>query len=202
LTQPGTVALTSRADRTGGDPLAQQMRRWLRSVAATPVRRNVTQQLMRAPIVLAAVDLSQEWEALADALRATARRVLQIEPHARLACVSVLKTNRIALDAPTDEAGRNRHVQLLVQLQHWARPLALPPHRITYHVLEAPDPAAAIIDYARVNRVDHIVIGCRGLSGLRRYLGGVSTRVVVEAPCSVTVVKVAREEALGAAVSA
>jgi nucleotide-binding universal stress UspA family protein len=202
LTQPGTVALTSRADRTGGDPLAQQVRRWLRSVAATPVRRNVTQQLMRAPIVLVAVDLSQEWEALADALRATARRVLQIEPHARLACVSVLKTNRIALDAPTDEAGRNRHVQLLVQLQHWARPLALPPHRITYHVLEAPDPAAAIIDYARVNRVDHIVIGCRGLSGLRRYLGGVSTRVVVEAPCSVTVVKVAREEALGAAVSA
>jgi eukaryotic-like serine/threonine-protein kinase len=199
LTQPQSVALTARAERTGGDSVAQQVRRWFRSVATTPVRRNVTQQLMRAPIVLAAVDLSQEWEALADALRATARRVLQIEPHARLACVSVLRTNRMVLDAPTDEVGRNRHVHLLVQLQHWARPLALPPHRITYHVLEAPEPAGAIIDYARVNRVDHIVIGCRGLSGLRRYLGSVSTRVVVEAPCSVTVVKVAREEALNAA---
>jgi len=27
-----------------------------------PERRNVSQQLMRAPIVLAAVDLSQEWK--------------------------------------------------------------------------------------------------------------------------------------------
>jgi non-specific serine/threonine protein kinase len=73
---------------------------------------------------------------------------------------------------------------------------------VTYHVLEAPDPAVAIVDYARANRVDHIVIGSRASSGLRRYLGSVSTRVVAEAPCSVTVVKVPREETLGAAVSA
>ena len=114
----------------------------------------------------------------------------------------MLKTNRIGLDTPTDEAGRNLHVQRLVQLQHWARSLALPPNRVTYHVLEAPDPAVAIVDYARANRVDHIVIGSRASSGLRRYLGSVSTRVVAEAPCSVTVVKVPREETLGAAVSA
>jgi nucleotide-binding universal stress UspA family protein len=202
LMHPQTVALTGRAARIGSAPIGQRLRRWMRSLGAMPVRRNVTQQLMRAPIVLAAVDLSQEWEALAEALRAAARRVLAAEPDARLACVSVLKTNRIGLDAPTDEAGRNRHVQRLVQLQHWARPLALPPHRLTCHVLEAPDPADAIIDYARTNRVDHIVIGCRGLSGLRRYLGGVSTRVVAEAPCSVTVVKVPREENLAAALPA
>jgi len=202
LAQPRTVALTARSDLTGPAPLAEQLRRWLRSLGAVPERRNVSQQLMRAPIVLAAVDLSQEWEALADALRAAARRVLQSEPYARLACVSVLKTNRIGLDTPTDEAGRNQHVQRLVQLQHWARSLALPPNRVTYHVLEAPDPAVAIVDYARANRVDHIVIGSRASSGLRRYLGSVSTRVVAEAPCSVTVVKVPREETLGAAVSA
>jgi nucleotide-binding universal stress UspA family protein len=199
LTQPSTLVLTERADRTRRIPLAQQFRRWVRAVGMEPVQRNVTQQLQRAPIVLAAVDVSQEWEALADALRTAARRVLQSEPHARLACLSVLKTNRIGLDTPIDESGRNRHVARLVQLQHWARPLALPPHRVTYHVLEAPDPAVAIIDYARTNRVDHIVIGSRGASGLRRYLGSVSTRVVAEAPCSVTVVKVPREEALNAA---
>jgi nucleotide-binding universal stress UspA family protein len=200
LKQPRTVVLTERSDWTGHIPLAQQLGRWVRSVGAEPVQRNVTQQLERAPIVLAAVDLAQEWEALADALRRAAQRVLRSEPHARLACLSVLKTNRIGLvDTPTDEAGRNRHVARLVQLQHWARPLALPPHRVTYHVLEAPDPAVAIIEYARNNRVDHIVIGSRGTSGLLRYLGSVSTRVVAEAPCSVTVVKVARDEALSAA---
>ena len=198
LTQPQTVALTARASWTGRLPIGKRLRRWARSLGASPQRRNVTQQLQRAPIVMAAVDLSQEWEALADALRATVRRVLTSEPQARLACVSVLK-RRIGLDTPTDEAGRNLHVQRLVQLQHWARPLVLPPQRVTYHVLEAPDPAEAIIDYARANRVDHIVIGCRGVSGLRRYLGSVSTRVVAEAPCSVTVVKVSRDEALEAA---
>lgn len=202
LAHPDSVALTARAQWTGELPLAQRLRRWARSIGAVPVRRNVTQQLLRAPIVVAAVDLSQEWEALADALRASVRRVLQSEPDARLACVSVLRTNRIGLDTPTDEAGRNRHVQRLVQLQHWARSLALPPERATYHVLEAPDPAEAIIDYARSNRVDHIVIGCRGSSGLRRYLGSVSAKVVAEAPCSVTVVKVPRAETLADAASA
>jgi eukaryotic-like serine/threonine-protein kinase len=202
LTQPRTITLTGRAHQTGKSSLGQRLRRWIHWFGAEPARRNVTQQLARAPIVVAAIDLSQEWEALADALRATAGRVLQTEAQARLACVSVLKTNRVGLDDPNDETGRNRHVQLLVRLQHWARSLQLPAHRITYHVLEAPDPADAIIDYARTNRVDHIVIGCRGISGLRRYLGSVSTRVVAEAPCSVTVVKIPREEALGEAVSA
>src|SRR5207245_6718918 len=127
--------------------------------------------------------------------------VLQSEPHARLACVSVLKTNLIGLDTPTDEAGRNLHVQRLVQLQHWARSLALPSHRVTYHVLEAPDPAVAIIDYARANRVDHIVIGCRGRSGLRRHLAGLTSGGVAQAPCPVTALKGARVEALRQALS-
>jgi eukaryotic-like serine/threonine-protein kinase len=198
LTQPHTVALTARAQPTHPIALGQRLRRWWHSLGAEPVRRNVTQQLMRSPIVLAAVDPSQEWEELAEALRVAARRVLQSEPNARLACVSVLRTNRIGLDTFTDEAGRNLHVKRLVELQHWARSLALPANRVTYHVLEAADPALAIIDYARANRVDHIMIGSRGASGLRRYLGSVSTRVVAEAPCSVTVVKVPRDQSVDA----
>ena len=31
--------------------------------------------------------------------------------------------------------------------------------RLTVHVLEAVDPAAAILEFTRVNQVDHIVIG-------------------------------------------
>jgi nucleotide-binding universal stress UspA family protein len=202
LTHPGAVSLTARADITDEESPWLRMRRWLSSVAARPVRRSIAQQLNRAPIVVAAVDLSQQWEALADALRTAARRVLLTEPEARLACVSILKTNRIAIDNPTDEAGRNLHVQRLVELQHWARPLGLPPQRVTFHVLESPDPAAAIIDYARQNGVDHIVIGSRGASALRRYLGSVSADVVARAGCTVTVVKVTPEERLRAEGSA
>jgi len=56
-------------------------------------------------------------------------------------------------------------------------------------VLESPDPAAALLDYARHAHVDHIVIGARGVSAVRRYLGSVSSQVVAQAPCNVTVVR-------------
>jgi K+-sensing histidine kinase KdpD len=39
---------------------------------------------------------------------------------------------------------------------------------VTLHVIEASDPARAIVDYARKNQVDHIVIGARSSGGLRR----------------------------------
>ncbi|MBT9524103.1 MAG: universal stress protein, partial [Rhizobacter sp.] len=93
--------------------------------------------------------------------------------------------------------GSSKHVNLLVQLKHWARPLVqslkLPSEaqagRVTFHVLEAPDPATAIIDYARKNQVDHIVMGARSSGTLRRYLGSVSTQVTAQSDCSVTVVR-------------
>ena len=71
-----------------------------------------------------------------------------------------------------------------------ARQLGLDEQRLTFHVLEAPDTAAAIVEFASKNQVDHIVMGARGNSALRRYLGSVSAQVVAEADCSVTVVRV------------
>ena len=61
--------------------------------------------------------------------------------------------------------------------------------RITFHVLEAIDPAETILDYARVNNVDHIVMGARANSTMRKILGSVSGKVAMEAPCTVTVVR-------------
>ena len=57
------------------------------------------------------------------------------------------------------------------------------------HVLEAVDPAAAILEFTRVNHVDHIVIGARQNSMLRTLLGSVSAKVAAEAACTVTVVR-------------
>ena len=198
LAHPHSVVLTARAAATRGQSTWLRLQRLTRRLAARPSTRTTSQHLNRAPIVMAAVDLSQEWEALADALRTAVRDVLNAAPEARLACVSILKTNRIAMDVTIDAEGNHRHVQRLVQLQHWARPLGLPAGRVTFHVLEAPDPAPAILDYAHANRVDHIVLGSRGASSLRRYLGSVSTQVVAEAACTVTVVKVAAEERVSA----
>lgn len=52
------------------------------------------------------------------------------------------------------------------------------------------DPAVEIIRLAHIYRVDLIVIGTRGLTGLNRIIqGSVSGHVVAEAPCSVLVIK-------------
>ncbi|CAN7479146.1 universal stress protein [Bosea sp. LjRoot237] len=75
-------------------------------------------------------------------------------------------------------------------LKDWARPLHLPEDRVSYHVIEAVSPADAILRYAEHNDIDHIVLGARASSPLRRHLGSVSTKVVAEALCSVSVVRV------------
>ena len=64
------------------------------------------------------------------------------------------------------------------------------------HVLEAIDPAAAILEFAEVNHVDHIVIGARQNSLVRTLLGSVSAKVAAEAPCTVTVVRPPRAASL------
>ena len=118
-----------------------------------------------------------------------------MHPGARLACVTVLRTSRLAVDVTVDEEGRNLRVLRLLELKDWARPLGLAEGRLTYHVLEGPDPSSVLVDFVRENRVDHVVIGARGASPFRRYLGSVSAHVVAESPCTVTVVKVPQTEA-------
>jgi len=50
--------------------------------------------------------------------------------------------------------------------------------------------AESIVDFARRTQADHIVMGARGISGIRRYLGSVSSQVVANADCTVTVVRI------------
>ena len=52
------------------------------------------------------------------------------------------------------------------------------------------DPAEEIVRLANIHNVDLIVIGSRGLTGMKRIvLGSVSSQVVADAQCSVLVVK-------------
>ncbi|HSV69704.1 MAG TPA: bifunctional serine/threonine-protein kinase/universal stress protein [Methylibium sp.] len=197
LLHPQQVALTARATRLGRAGRLKVLRRWIASLGAEPLGPGgASAALPRHAILMAAVDVSGTPELL-DALRQTVRHFLQAEAGARLACVGVMKTARIGMDELLDAEGRSRHVQQLVALKHWARPLQQAlgldgparAGRVTFHVLEAPDPAAAIVDFARRNEVDHVLMGARSASPLRRYLGSVSAQVVAESPCSVTVVR-------------
>ena len=191
LRNPECVLLTGRARRTQRDGFMKVAARWLRSgkPILPPQRRSIAAQLARAPIIMAAVDLSPGHEGLNEAVAVAVSRLLATEPGARLACVNVLKVSLLAIDPVADSEGRNIHLQRLVELKHWARALPVAAERITYHAIEALDAADALIGFARQNRADHVVIGARASSALRRYLGSVSAQVVAEAPCTVTVVR-------------
>ncbi len=189
LRHPDQVALTDRAQRLRRDSFLTVLRRRLRPEPLALRRGGAARQIAAAPILAVAIDPASTDDALSDALRNQVQKMLGSRPGARLACINVLKSNLIAMDSTLDDAGRNRHVQRLLELRHWAAPLGLAEGRVTFHVLEAGDAAAAILDYARANRVDHLVLGARERSVSRRLLGSVSAEVAGEAPCSVTVVR-------------
>jgi eukaryotic-like serine/threonine-protein kinase len=190
LSHPDQVKLTGRSERLRRDTLATVVRRRFNKDRTRSIAAPATAvQISSAPIVAVALDLSEASRPLNDALRVTAERILATLPSARLACINVLRLGRITLDSTLDEQGHNKQIDRLVALRHWAEPLKLDNRRLTVHVLEAVDPAHAILEFAHANHVDHILIGARQSSLLRNLLGGVSARVAAEATCTVTIVR-------------
>ena len=201
LQHPAQVKLTERGRKMAQDGALEVFRRWrrMRSVRAFAAPASMAAQMDKAPILMVAVDLSPDMESLAAQLLSAVQRMLVTQPDARVACVNVIKTQRIGIDQATDDQGNHIHLSRLVALRAWADRLDLPEERLTFTVLENPDPGAAIIDYASHNHVDHILMGARGHSTARRYLGSVSSQVVAEAPCSVTVIRLPQPRAGAAA---
>ena len=190
LGHPDQVKLTARSEKLERDPLTTVWRRRFNQGAMLPQpKSDVAAQLASSPIVVVAIDPTEDAEPLHDALRVAAEQVLATLPSARLACLNVLKLNRLTVDRTLDEEGRNKHIDRMVALKHWAQPLKLDENRLTVHVLEAFDPASAILEFAEINHVDRIVIGARQNSFARSLLGSVSAKVAGEAPCTVTVVR-------------
>ncbi|MDT3736416.1 MAG: bifunctional serine/threonine-protein kinase/universal stress protein [Denitratisoma sp.] len=189
LAHPGQVPLTARAARLRRAGPIAAAQRWLQAlrepapVAATPARH-----LAHAPHVMAAIDLADRREPLAEAMRAALRRSLIAEPDLRITLIAVLAPQPFGEES-APEIDHARQTSALVELRHWAHPLGLPADKLRVHLAESADPAATLLDYAAAHHVDRIVVGARGHSALRRYLGSVSARVVAEAPCSVSVVR-------------
>jgi eukaryotic-like serine/threonine-protein kinase len=199
LGNPEQVKLTARSERLTRDPLTTVWRRrFNRELTLPKPKSNIAAQLASSPIVAVALDTEEGSEELNTALRVTAQRILATLPSARLACVNVLKLGLITIDRTLDEQGRNKHIDRMVTLRHWASPLKLDESRLTVHVLAAVDPASAILEFAEVNHIDHIIIGARTSSLMRTLLGSVSARVTSEAPCTVTVVRPPRPAASAA----
>lgn len=200
LKHPDEVRLTDRAMRLTRDSFWQALKRWsaLR-FGDRPSPPSMAQRLSCAPIIMAAVDVDSADKAdpLAEALRhavegalaSAAGRGAGKGAAIRLACVNVWKTSRLAPVYPLDEEGRNIHVMRMIALKEWAAPLALGGAELTIHVLESPDPAGALVDFATVNRVDQMILGAGRASIGGAHLGPIAAKVAVDAPCTVVLVK-------------
>jgi nucleotide-binding universal stress UspA family protein len=190
LRHPDLVVLTERAARTARTGFGATLRRRL-AVGRTmrAIQAAATRPLPGAPIILVAVDLRPGLDELQAALLEAAVSVLANMPGARLACLNVMQTSLIAIDDNVDKAGENIHVQRMAALRRWAQPLGLPRGKVTYHLVESRNIAAGILDFARSNKVDHLVIGApaTGVAAASRLTAQITT----EAPCTVTVVRVA-----------
>ena len=189
LSHQDQVKLTGRSERMKRDAWTTVLRRRFNKDMTRPrPKSELASANYSAPIVAVAIDLDGASD-ITEELRATVGRILATLPSARLACINVLKQSRIVIDKTLDDAGHNKHVERIVRLKHWAEPLKIREERLTVHVLEEIDPAAAILEFAQSNRVDHVLIGARQDSLMRKLLGSVSAKVAAEANCTVTVVR-------------
>jgi nucleotide-binding universal stress UspA family protein len=213
LADPSQIGVGARGRKLRRDGPWKVFRRYFRAVGLEPGEAPApTQRLAGPAIVLAAIATEHADDAQLDALREAVRRIRAASPEQRLACMTVIRPAPELGGESEDEAATSQRIKHSVTLRHWAEPLGLEPGQISFHVIESSEPAEAILKFARMNQVDHIVIGApprdvalRGMLGtvssrvssdaapeplqFLRLLGTVSTKVAAEAPCTVTVVR-------------
>jgi nucleotide-binding universal stress UspA family protein len=184
LRRPESVPLSARARQLRRDGPARVLLRWVRAGRFEAfTRAGPPRPVAGRRTILAAVATARGGARGHAVLREAVRRVVSGDAGARLTCVSVI---------PPDpgEPGENPHLRHLALLRRWAEPLRLPEDRLSCHVLEAPSPLEALLDYVRANAVHHVVVGSPPADeALKRIFGTVASRLADQAPCDVTVVR-------------
>jgi nucleotide-binding universal stress UspA family protein len=190
LANPAQVAITERGARDRAAGVGTRIRRWMRARRFEPAPcPPPAADVGPTPVVLVAIPSVIDDEPLSEALRAAARRLIASDDRCRFACVTAVPPSATLTGESYEDTATGRHLKHLVNLRRWAKPLQLPEERLTYHVLESEKPAAALIDYAQMNEVDQILIGAPRRGARTRLFPGVTSQVVADAPCSVTVVR-------------
>jgi nucleotide-binding universal stress UspA family protein len=190
LVNPAHVALTERASRRHRAGWVSAARRWFRARRFEPAPHALpTTPSGPLPIVLVAIAPEQQEDTLFEALQNAARRLVAADDRCRIACVTAVPPAATLSGDRYEETATGRHIKHLVKLRRWAKPLQLAEERVTYHVLESDKPAAALIDYATMNDVDHVLMGAPQDGASARLFPGVSAQVVAQSPCTVTIVR-------------
>jgi nucleotide-binding universal stress UspA family protein len=194
LAHPSQVSVTERGTRLQRQGLRRRLGRWLRAAGWEPAPcPSPRASIAAAPIVQVAVATLYDQPAQSAALQETVKRIASMDADYRIAVVTVVRPLPLLGTSQANESAGAQHIRHLILLRHWAEALALPAGRITCHVIEAADPALALLQFARSNQVDQIVIGAPPVIdlgvGQKTLPGTVASRVMLEAPCTVTLVR-------------
>lgn len=186
------VTLTDRAERRERADFQTAFGRWMRvRQTMKAIAAAATQPPPRAPLILAVVELGQGLESLRHALLEASVSVMANTPGARLACLNVMQTSSAETGAVSGTAGDSPQLSRIAELRAWAAPLQLPRGKITYHVMEARNTAGGIRAFARLNRLEHLVVGALTPDGAAA--SPLELEITAVAPCPVTVVRGARD---------
>ncbi len=190
LANPEQIRVTERGTRTKGTSWRVHFKRWIKAAGLSYKPSPLpTVQIDEVPIVMVAVPFKGATDATHFSLRTAAQRSLGSRPGARLACVTVISPSETSsTEAAKSEA--NVHTRYLELLRHWAQGIDTEQHQLSLHVLESGDVAQALLDYARGNHINVIVIGTatHGLA-LQRIVHTVPMKVAMAAPSTVILVK-------------
>ena len=193
LRHPEQVALTARARKSGRAGFLAQARRWWRARGVPPLPRLMPKaQVGTAPVIMVAVDTTHAHDPRQPVLQRATAQVLSQSPEFRLVCVSVIHAGPLAEGAGVAESASGIHLEHLVRLRHWAEPLRLPAQRLSLHVIESPSPERALLEFARRNHVDLILLGAPSPAHhALAWWRSVASSVTAHAHCSVYVVRMA-----------
>lgn len=191
LRDPEGVTLTERADRVEPPSFWQNLKGMFKAAGYEPSPSpRPSKGILEAPLMLAAIDTRQSDEDLRERMQITAKNLLHAYPESRLVCLSTISSTPTFEGNQENETASGIVRSHLVQLMDWAKPLKLPPERISYHVLEAMDPASRIVEFAKDNDAALILIGAsHKLPNKVTPWRTSMTKIVEEAPCSVHIVR-------------
>ena len=188
LRHPEQVALTRRATKARQAGVLSQVRRWwnARNVAPAPAGA----ALHAVPVIMVAVDTTHPEDERHPVLQRATAQILSLSAEFRLICVSVVRSGPAMESDGDNESASAIHLEHQIRLRHWVQPLGLPPQRLSLHVIEASRPGEALLDFARGNHVDMIVLGAPSAGSGFAWWRSVASTVTAHAHCSVHVVRV------------
>jgi nucleotide-binding universal stress UspA family protein len=110
------------------------------------------------------------------AIRSAISPILAQSSEFRLICLTVIESSASSLE----------HLR---KLRHWVEPLGLSAPRLSLHAVASDVPADVIVEMARYNDVDVVVVGAPSETG-RAWSQSTASAVTGKVACSVHVVRV------------